>query len=133
MKKVFSVILLIVGLLFIYSAMLHVVIRGAGDASPDYAVVIVSLLLGAVSFWGGTKLWDRWLMPAGITTVLFGLSTIGNTAGYYAGTTQLDSEMVEVLKTTLPIIAVVWLALGIYLIVIAVKRRKAAVTTVNDE
>lgn len=125
MKKFFSVVLLVVGLLSLYAAVLNVVVRLADGSSPEYGVVAVLFVLGALLTWRGALLWDRWRMTTGVVCLVFGASALGNMAGFLRGGSKLDPGMVENLSAAFLVIAVVWLVAGTLFIVADVKRKRA--------
>ncbi len=128
MNKILSVILVIIGCFLIYSAVLNTIVRIAVVKPPEVGVVIVLLVLGGLALWGGIRLWDRWRMSAGIMSIVLALSALGNTmtSVHHAGRSHgREAELYQNLSAALPFLVVAAAILGVWLIVLDVRRKRA--------
>jgi hypothetical protein len=133
MKKVLSVVLLLLGAFILLLAVEITVFRSATGKSPDNARIAMYLPLGGVLSWGGAVLWNQWRMAAGIISIFHSVGALGRTIAFHDLATKAgpDADMYRSLSHTWPVVAALLLVLGLVLIIAQVRRNKAKSRTLE--
>ena len=129
-NKFRSTILIILGIFILYAGLIGIIIpAAAGDPLRSHVIFgfLFMFIVGGLLFWQGTKYWDRWRMPVGITLLVLGLITAVNSYGSFdlAGRSSgVDAEMHYSIAVSTSIFAFLLLVPGLVFIVIQIRRNK---------